>query len=145
MGWFADHLGLAAAVAAGSLAVFLAGLWLARRVVVALPEDYFCRPRGAGTAWGRRHPLARGALVLAKNVLGLGLAVLGVVLALPFTPGPGTLVFLLGVSLLDFPGKRVLEQRLASLPVVRRGLNRIRARAGRPPLRLPEPPAKGRP
>jgi hypothetical protein len=62
------------------------------------------------------------------------LVALGVLMV--FIPGPGILTILLGVTLLDFPGKRRLELKLISRPEVLRGVNAIRARYGRPPLLL---------
>jgi hypothetical protein len=55
-------------------------------------------------------------------------------MALPLVPGPGLVFILLGLSLLDFPGKRSLERRLLSVPRVQRFLNEVRERFGRPPL-----------
>ena len=41
---------------------------------------------------------------------------------------------LLGLSLLDFPGKRRLERKLVSRPSVMRFLNDLRASFGKPPF-----------
>jgi hypothetical protein len=49
-------------------------------------------------------------------------------------PGPGLVFILIGISLLDFPGKRSLERRLLAVPVVLRFLNEVRQRFRRPPL-----------
>jgi hypothetical protein len=51
-------------------------------------------------------------------------------------PGPGVLTVLLGVMLLDFPGKRALELKLVSRAQVRRGIDRVRKRFDKPPLLL---------
>jgi len=70
--------------------------------------------------------------------------VLGFVMALPLVPGPGLVFMLLGLSLLDFPGKRNAERRILAVPAVIRFLNDVRARFGRAPLALDdakEPPA----
>jgi hypothetical protein len=58
------------------------------------------------------------------------------VLSLPGVPGQGVLTILLGVMLLDFPGKRGLELKLVSRPKVLNTINRIRHRFDRPPLLL---------
>jgi hypothetical protein len=57
-------------------------------------------------------------------------------LAMLVLPGQGLLTIVIGVSLLDFPGKRVLERRLLSRPMVLQAINRLRQRFGRPPLRF---------
>jgi hypothetical protein len=48
---------------------------------------------------------------------------------------------LIGISLLDFPGKRRLERRIAMHRHVRRSIDWIRQRRGRPPLRFEDPTA----
>jgi hypothetical protein len=78
-----------------------------------------------------------GGLVL-KNLLGAFLVLFGVVMSLPGVPGQGVLTILLGVMLLDFPGKRQLELKLVSRPKVLRTVNGIRRRFDRPPLVLDE-------
>jgi hypothetical protein len=62
-----------------------------------------------------------------------------VLLSLPGVPGQGILTILIGVMLLDFPGKRRLERWLVRRPAVFKGINRIRARFDKPPLVLDEP------
>jgi hypothetical protein len=41
---------------------------------------------------------------------------------------------LIGLMLVDFPGKRPLEHKLAARPRVLETINRVRAWLGRPPL-----------
>ena len=115
--------------AAGSLA-------LATAILVRLPADYFAE----GSA-----VLGSGGLParVAKNALGVVLVVVGVVLAIPGVPGQGLLTILLGVMLLDFPGKRRLERRFVGLPRVHRAVDDLRARFGSPPLLLGPAPASG--
>jgi len=74
--------------------------------------------------------------ILAKNVAGLVLVMIGLVMALPGVPGQGVLTMIIGVTLLDFPGKRRLERRLMGRPWVLRNINRLRARFKHPPLEL---------
>ena len=116
------------AISLGALAV----------VLLRLPADYF---RGAHSPrfWSQRHPALRWLGIAGKNLLGLVLVLLGMVLSLPAVPGQGLLTILLGVMLLDFPGKRRLEQKLVSQPKVLRAINWLRTRYGRPPLVLDAP------
>ena len=72
--------------------------------------------------------------VVGKNLLGVVLVIVGVILSLPGVPGQGLLTILLGVMLLDLPGKRRMEQWLVSRPNVLRFVNKLRERYGRPPL-----------
>ena len=82
--------------------------------------------------------------IILKNASGIALVALGFVLSLPGIPGQGLLTILLGVMLLDFPGKRRLERRLVGMPRVFDRVNRLRARFGKPPLVLAENDADNR-
>lgn len=106
-------------------------------LIVRLPADYF-DTRVPRHWMADRHPLLRAVGHGAKNVAGAVLLLAGIVML--FTPGQGVLTILIGVSLLDFPGKRRFEVRLVRQPAVFTALNAIRHRFGRPPLVLaPEP------
>ena len=52
-------------------------------------------------------------------------------------PGQGILTILVGITLLNFPGKRRLELRIVRQRRVLRAINWMRAKAKRPPLVLP--------
>ena len=119
---------ISAATFAGSLAVVS---W----VLVKLPATYF-HPSHDRDFWTEKHRALRWGGILAKNLFGLFLVALGVVMSLPGVPGQGVLTILLGIMLLDLPGKRRLEYRIVSRPRVLRAINGLRARFGRPPLVL---------
>lgn len=104
-------------------------------VVVALPADHFTDARAARPA-PPQHPLLLWTIVILKNLLGLLLLPLGVIMALPLVPGPGLVFILIGLSLLNFPGKRRLERALVSRRSVLRFFNETRQRFGKPPLVL---------
>ena len=101
-------------------------------VLVSLPPDYFTR-QAPTSAWPSS-PLLRAAWRVGKNVLGLVLVALGLLLSVPGVPGQGLLTILIGLILLDFPGKRALERRMIARPSVLGAINRLRARFGRPPM-----------
>jgi hypothetical protein len=111
----------------------LASVVVAAALVVSLPSTYFV---DGPTSGGRpeRSLIVRWSVRVLKNVLGAFLVVAGTLML--FTPGQGVLTVLLGLLLLDLPGKRTLERKLVSLPRVQQALNRLRARFGRPPLVL---------
>jgi len=104
-------------------------------LVIRLPPDYFARDHAPRGFW-HLHPVFRWTLTVAKNVVGGVVILLGLLLALPLVPGPGFLFILVGLGLLDFPGKRRLERRLVGLPWVLASLNRMRARFGRSPIEI---------
>jgi len=76
--------------------------------------------------------------LLVKNILGFVLLLAGIILALPLVPGPGILTILLGLALLDLPGKRRLERWIVARPTVFSALNKLRVKHGRPPLDKPQ-------
>jgi hypothetical protein len=80
------------------------------------------------------HPVPGLALLVAKNVCGLILILAGVVMLV--LPGQGMLTIVLGIMLLNFPGKYRLERRVARMRPVARSINWMRARAGHPPLKV---------
>jgi UPF0716 family protein affecting phage T7 exclusion len=83
-----------------------------------------------------RHPAIRAAGIIGKNILGVLLVVVGILLSIPGVPGQGLLTILLGIMLLDFPGKRRLEQNLLSRPQILKTINRLRARFGKQALEI---------
>jgi hypothetical protein len=125
-------LGWPAGVALG-LGVPLASFLLGLVVIVGLPADFFVRSPQQRSVQ-HAHRALRLALVVAKNILGVLVFVVGFVMALPLVPGPGVLFMLLGLGLVDFPGKRSVELRLLRESHVLSSVNRMRARFGKAPM-----------
>jgi hypothetical protein len=80
------------------------------------------------------HPVLRGLLYGAKNVLGVIFLIAG--LAMLALPGQGILTIVIGLALLDFPGKFALERWLVTRKAVLNSINWMRRKRGRPPLIL---------
>lgn len=114
---------------------FSVSLGIVSLILVKLPPTYFKEdhPRDF---WTERHAAIRMMGIVGKNFLGVVLVGLGIVMSLPGVPGQGLLTILLGIMLLDFPGKRRLEYRLISRPAVLRAVNKLRAKFGKPGLVL---------
>lgn len=72
------------------------------------------------------------AVKIAKIILGLGLLVCGILMLV--LPGQGLITILIGLSLLPFPGKDQMEQRILSRKSVRSTLNWIRLKAKKEPF-----------
>jgi archaellum biogenesis protein FlaJ (TadC family) len=134
--WMREYQGLLEWLGGASLLMFVATLVVFPLVVIYLPQDYFVRDRRDPARQIRRHPAVWLILTVLKNILGGVLIVSGV--AMLVLPGQGLLTILLGVTLVNFPGKFALERRIVGRPAVSRTLNRIRARARRPPLEIPD-------
>lgn len=130
--WLRAHPWLVTAGTVGSVA-FIVGSLLAVPVVVArIPTDYFARRENPPSAFREHHPVLRVLLLVLKNLLGVLLLAMGLVLIL--TPGPGVITMLVGAFLIDGPGKRRLELFLLRQRPVRRSLDWLRRRRGKPPL-----------
>jgi hypothetical protein len=114
---------------------FAVSLAIVSFIMVRIPADYF-QPDRPRELWSERHPAVRLLAIFAKNLLGVLLVALGILMSIPGVPGQGILTILLGIMLLDFPGKRNLEYKLVSRPHVRNAINKLRHRFGRPSLVL---------
>ena len=121
-----------------------AGLFLVSLVVsivvigtllVLLPPTYFLDSHDRGL-WIDQHPVVRWTGIILKNILGVVIVLFGAALSLPGIPGQGLLTILIGLVLIDFPGKRKLERRILRVPRVLARVNRLRGRFGKPPLML---------
>jgi hypothetical protein len=134
LAWLRGHETLLWWVGALSILTFVGTLVALPMVVVQLPADYFTRDHHA-----TRHHKQTAALrlpgLLGKNLLGIVLVCMGV--AMLVLPGQGMLTMLIGLMLINFPGKRALELRLVRQPTVLRAMNWMRAKAHQPALDLP--------
>ncbi|HEV8584178.1 MAG TPA: hypothetical protein VGT02_04320 [Methylomirabilota bacterium] len=119
------------------------GLWLAATVVtlvvatavvLRLPPDYFAED---DTIHAARAASWHSPRSLARNALGALLIAAGLVMSVPGVPGQGLLTVLIGLMLVDFPGRRRLEKALARRPGILATMNRLRARFGHSPLAPP--------
>ena len=118
--------------AAGLFVVSIAlSLLIVGIVMVKIPENYFSSHYQhdflPNSSW-----LTRWGAVVAKNVAGLVLVIAGIVMLVG--PGQGILTILIGLILMDIPGKRPLEARLIKRPVILAAVNSFRAKYNKPPL-----------
>jgi hypothetical protein len=126
-GWHVAVVAVVLGVTTAVVSIVVVGFVLAR-----LPADYFINPDARRLI--DRHPALKVLLCLLRNVFGYFLILLGAVLSLPGVPGQGLLTILMGVLLIDFPGKHRAERWLLMRRGVLTTVNRFRSRVGRPPL-----------
>ena len=147
--WMAQHDVLLWWVGIGSAAISLGSLLALPLVVARIPDDYFATRERPPIVGRSRHPVWRWLLRIAKNLAGLFLVAFGLLLV-PL-PGQGLLTALVGLLMMEFPGKRRLELNLVRRRGVLRAINWLRVRRSRPPLtvwtpggfiRLPVPRSK---
>lgn len=127
------QLGVAVALAVASMALSIGATVF---VVVRLPEDYFVTADRPLPLAGRALPLRIAARV-GRNLAGLALIAVGVLLSVPGIPGQGLLTILLGLMLVDLPGKRRIERWLVRRRIVHGAIDRVRLRFKRPPILIP--------
>lgn len=120
-----------------SLVFFVGSLIAIPYVLVRLPADYFDIriPR----SWmENHHPILRLVGHLVKNAIGAIFLFAGFLML--FLPGQGLLTMLIGISMLDFPGKRKIEAKIIGQQTVLGVINGMREKFGKPPLVLaPDP------
>src|SRR5215212_11738572 len=140
MEWLSD---IWASMTAGRIAIGV-GLFLASLafsfgaiaiVMVKIPANYFSthyvQDFLPGSPW-----IVRWGAVVAKNIFGIFLVGLGIILSLPGVPGQGILTILLGLIMLDIPGKRPLEAKIIQRPAILSAINTLREKYGKPPLMM---------
>lgn len=99
--------------------------------MVKIPADYFSSSY-AKEIKSNKHFTLRWTALIVKNIIGFLLIIAGIIMI--FTPGPGVPTILLGLIMMDIPGKRPLEARLINRPMVLSAVNDLRARYKKPPL-----------
>jgi hypothetical protein len=134
--WMQSHEVLLGWLSAASVLMFVGSVVAIPWLVIRIPTDYFLRQRHYADRWKPRHPLLRIVFLVVKNFIGGVLLLAGIIMLV--TPGQGVLTILVGLLFLDFPGKFASERWLFARPPVFRAVNWIRAKASRPPLKLPE-------
>lgn len=120
-----------------SIVGFVGSLIAIPFILVRLPAQYFDE-RHPRPWMENHHPILRMTGLIVKNVVGLVFLLAG--FAMLFLPGQGILTMLIGISLMDFPGKRRLERKLVGRPTVLKTINMMRAKFDRPPLTVAEDP-----
>jgi MFS family permease len=131
-GWVTDHQQLLVWAGIVSLIVFILSLLALPWLVAQIPEDYFLPKKRQPTQWKKLHPVIRLLALMGKNLIGYGLIVAGLLML--FLPGQGILTLVMGLLLVDYPGKFRLERKLAKTPAILNSLNWLRRKAKKPPL-----------
>lgn len=144
--WVRRHEALLGWLFALSIVTFLGSLVAVPWLVARLPADYFLHTKRHKVPWTDHHPVVRVTLLIVKNAVGYVFILAG--LAMLVLPGQGLLTIVIGIVLLDFPGKYRLERWLIRRRYVLRPINWLRLRAGRRPLEVidePRGPSASRP
>jgi Putative transmembrane protein (PGPGW) len=120
-----------------SLVFFVGSLVAIPYILVWIPANYF-DIRVPRHWMENHHPILRMIGHIVKNAIGAIFLFAGFLML--FLPGQGVLTMLIGVSMLDFPGKRKIEARMIGQRTVLGVVNGMREKFGKPPLVLaPDP------
>ncbi len=103
-------------------------------ILVWLPTDYLLVQSNKGFV-RRTGGLWRYPYWIFKNLIGVIFVIAGIIMLV--LPGQGILTIVLGLALINFPGKRRVIRRLFGNRHIFNGINRLRARASKPPLEAP--------
>ena len=117
--------------AVSSVFMFVGTLIAIPIILMRLPADYFDirKPR----PWmENHHPMLRLLGHMVKNVVGAIFLFAGFLML--FLPGQGVLTMLIGLSLIEFPGKRQVEAKIVGQSTVLSTINAMRAKFDKPPL-----------
>lgn len=129
--WASITLGrvlLGTAVFVGSM---LLSVLIVAIVIVKIPANYFSSHYQQdflpNSSW-----LTRWGATILKNIVGLILVIAGIIMLVG--PGQGILTILIGLILMDIPGKRPIEARIIKRPAILAAANSLRARYNKEPL-----------
>jgi hypothetical protein len=134
--WLQDHQSLLGWTGLISLAMAVTTILTLPIIIVALPPRYLIEQDE-----GLSHIAAplRWLYLIVKNCIGALLALAG--LAMLILPGQGLLTLMIGLALMNFPGKHRLILRIIGQQRILTIINRLRAKAHKPPLEAPQTPA----
>jgi hypothetical protein len=111
---------------------FITGLLLLPFFLTRIPVDYFSHHHRHHLLATSCHPLIRLLITGLKNLLGIVFVVAGFLML--FLPGQGILMLLVGLIIMNYPGKFALENWLIRRTFVLPAVNWLRAKYNHPPL-----------
>ncbi len=112
-----------------SFIVFVISLLLTPFLLGKIPIDYFVHTNQHKL---EIEHLGHLIVVLIRTLVGSILFIAGIVMLV--TPGQGVISILLGLFLMEFPGKRKLELKLINHEPTFKTLNWLRNKANKPPF-----------
>ena len=115
-----------------SVALLIVSIAIIPWIVIKISDDYFHEHYRVRVSKSSGHPLFAQLLTGLKNLVGFIFVIFGILMLI--LPGQGILTILIGLFLMNFPGKYQFERKIVSLPRVLKSLNWIRAKANKPPL-----------
>ncbi len=112
-----------------SFVVFVISLLLTPFLLGKIPQDYFIH---ANQHKVEIKHLGHLLVVIVRTLIGSVLLIAGIIMLV--TPGQGVISILLGLFLMEFPGKRKLELKLINHEPTFKALNWLRSKANKTPF-----------
>ena len=112
-----------------SFVVFVASLLLTPILLGKIPQDYFIHTNQHKVEINH---LGHLIIVVIRSLVGFVLLIAGIIMLV--TPGQGIISILLGLFLMEFPGKRKLELKLINHEPTFKALNWLRGKANKDPF-----------
>ncbi len=117
-----------------SIGLLIISLAIIPFVVINMPENYFSGHYRVRASKKSNYPIIAQLLAGLKNLIGFIFILFGILMLV--LPGQGILTILMGLFLMNFPGKYKFERKLVSIPKVLKSLNWIRSKANKPQLMI---------
>ena len=129
-----EHTYLLTWITIFSAVLFLVTLALMPFLIAAIPDDYFEQTKRPKPFY---KPFSFAWLIkkLFKNILGILLLLSGI--AMLVLPGQGLLTLIIGLFLIDYPGKYRLEKKLLTYPLILNSINWLRKKRKKNLFKLP--------
>jgi len=127
--WIQTHRMLLGLLGGLSILTFFGTLLVIPIILAKMPADYFVREVHREKHRTGFYQTVHYFLLILKNLIGVLFLVTG--FAMLFIPGQGVLTILIGISLMNFPGKRRLEKKIVQKPSALSAINWIRSKAGK--------------
>ncbi|RUM82786.1 MAG: hypothetical protein DSZ19_04010 [Candidatus Thioglobus sp.] len=112
-----------------SFVVFVTSLLLTPILLGKIPQDYFIHTNQHKVEINH---LGHLIIVVIRTLIGFVLLIAGIIMLV--TPGQGIISILLGLFLMEFPGKRKLELKLINHEPTFKALNWLRGKANKDPF-----------
>ncbi len=112
-----------------SFIVFVVSLLLTPFLLGKIPQEYFVHTNQHKVEINH---LGHLVVVIIRTLIGFVLLVAGIIMLV--TPGQGIISILLGLFLMEFPGKRKLELKIINHEPTFKALNWLRSKVNKPPF-----------
>ena len=117
-----------------SLSFFIITLVVIPWLILQVPDDYFLQKKRHSFLGELHHPVLKILALILKNLFGAFFIILG--FALLVLPGQGLLTILLGIVMIDFPGKYRLQRWFVKRHAVLNSINWLRKKGNKPAIKI---------